>query len=148
MWTRGEPSSCEFALRVRSEGLGGRFDRRLLRELVSYTASAINLRVDAPGRKDGAEELEAADVHALMSESMGNIGKPDAKARGRKGRLDWEHSAVRDFGIWVCSLVMAILLDLAPMRATLGKCVARLDLAQGHTGYVYAIDMSRWQNRF
>ena len=57
-------------------------------------------------------------------------------------------SAVRDFGIWVCSLVMAILLDLAPMRATLGKCVARLDLAQGHTGYVYAIDMSRWQNRF
>ena len=59
---------------------------------MSYTASAINLRVDAPGRKDGAEELEAADVHALMSESMGNIGKPDAKARGRKGRLDWEHS--------------------------------------------------------
>ena len=59
---------------------------------MSYTASAINLRVDAPGRKDRAEELEAADVHALMSESMGNIGKPDAKARGRKGRLDWEHS--------------------------------------------------------
>ena len=23
---------------------------------------------------------------------MGNIGKPDAKARGGKGRLDWEHS--------------------------------------------------------
>ena len=87
--------------------------------------------VDAPGRQDRAEELESADVHALMSESMGNIGKPDAKARGRKGRLD-----------------LAILLDLAPMRATLGKCVARLDLAQGHTGYVYAIDMSRWQNRF
>mgnify|MGYP004266308057 CR=1 FL=1 len=69
---------------------------------MSYTASAINLRVDAPRRKDGAEELESADVHALMSESMGNIGKPDAKARGRKGRLD-----------------LAILLDLAPMRATL-----------------------------
>ena len=50
-------------------------------------------------------------------------------------------SAVRDFGIWVCSLVMAILLDLAPMRATLGKCVARLDRAQGHTGYVNAIDV-------
>ena len=27
---------------------------------------------------------------------------------------------------------MAILLDLAPMRATLGKCVARLDRAQTH----------------
>ena len=27
-----------------------------------------------------------------MSESMGNIGKPDAKARRGKGRLDWEHS--------------------------------------------------------
>ena len=81
-----------------------------------------------------------------MSESMGNIGKPDAKARGGKGRLDWEHSvgtppaswerpradsvrivehvpvcqlAVESFeNPWVCSLFMAILLDLAPMRAT------------------------------
>ena len=59
-----------------------------------------------------------------MSESMGNIGKPDAKARGR------ERTAR------LCSLVMAILLDLAPMRATLGKRAARLDRAQGHTGYV------------
>ena len=76
---RGRSSRSEFALRVRSEGPGGRFDLSLLRELVSYTASAINLRVDAPGRKDGAEQLEAADVHALMSHI--SIGKPNAKAR-------------------------------------------------------------------
>ena len=37
------------------------------------------LLVDAPGRKDRAEEIEAADVHALMSHI--SIGKPNAKAR-------------------------------------------------------------------
>ena len=41
------------------------------------------LLVDAPGRKDRAEEIEAADVHALMLEGLiCTFGKPNAKARG------------------------------------------------------------------
>ena len=55
---------------------------------MSYTASAINLRVDAPGREDCAEKLEAADVHALNQINICRLDKPNAKAGGGKGRLD------------------------------------------------------------
>ena len=51
--------------------------------------ASLNLRVDAPGRKDGAEDLEAADVHALRI-NICRLAKPNAKAGGGKGRLDWE----------------------------------------------------------
>ena len=48
------------------------------------------LHVDAPGRKDGAEELEAADVHARLISGDVERGKPDAEARGGKGLPDLE----------------------------------------------------------
>ena len=91
------------------------------------------LHVDAPGREDCAEQVEAADVHALMLEGLiCTFGKPNAKARGAEGGAGgkinsktWGHSARLPWPF----------LTLAIRRGVLGRCVVPLDIAQGQMGY-------------